>query len=94
VLRAADGAVWVTGLRPRGKGFSLDIGARVDTGPGWKSSGVVREGKGWSGSRGNRSRSPSRRSRRGMPKRRPFSRWDRRPTSSSAIPARERPMSR
>ena len=24
VLQSADGAVWVTGLRPRGKGFDLD----------------------------------------------------------------------
>jgi hypothetical protein len=46
VLRAGDGAVWVTGLRPRGKGFSLDIGARVDTGTWLEISGVVREGKG------------------------------------------------
>jgi Big-like domain-containing protein len=46
VLRAADGAVWVTGLRPRGKGFNLDIGARVDTGTWLEISGIVREGKG------------------------------------------------
>ncbi len=46
VLRAADGAIWVTGLRPRGKGFNLDIGARVDTGTWLEISGVVREGKG------------------------------------------------
>jgi hypothetical protein len=46
VIRAADAAVWITGLRPRGKGFSLDIGARVDTGTWLEISGVVREGKG------------------------------------------------
>ena len=46
VLRSADAAVWVTGLRPRGKGFNLDIGARVDTGTWLETSGVVREGKG------------------------------------------------
>jgi hypothetical protein len=46
VLRAADGAVWVTGLRPRGKGFNLDTGARVDTGTWLEIAGVVREGKG------------------------------------------------
>ena len=46
VLRAADGAVWVTGLRPRGRGFNLDIGARVDTGTWLEIAGVVREGKG------------------------------------------------
>jgi hypothetical protein len=46
VLRAADGAVWVTGLRPRGKGFNLDIGARVDTGTWLEIAGVLKEGKG------------------------------------------------
>jgi hypothetical protein len=46
VLRAADGAVWVTGLRPRGRGFNLDIGARVDTGTWLEITGTVREGKG------------------------------------------------
>jgi hypothetical protein len=46
VLRAADAAVWVTGIRPRGRGFNLDIGARVDTGTWLEIAGVVREGKG------------------------------------------------
>jgi hypothetical protein len=46
VLRGADAAVWVTGLRPRGRGFNLDIGARVDTGTWLETTGVVREGKG------------------------------------------------
>jgi hypothetical protein len=46
VLRAADAALWVTGLRPRGKGFNLDIGARVDTGTWLEATGVVKEGKG------------------------------------------------
>ena len=46
VLRSADAAVWVTGLRPRGKGFSLDVGARVDTGTWLETTGIVREGKG------------------------------------------------
>ena len=32
VLQAADGAVWVTGVRPRGKGFDLDTQARRDLG--------------------------------------------------------------
>ncbi len=31
VLRGAEGAIWVTGLRPRGKGFDLDVDRRVDT---------------------------------------------------------------
>lgn len=46
VLRSADAAIWVTGLRPRGRGFNLDIGARVDTGTWLETTGVVREGKG------------------------------------------------
>jgi hypothetical protein len=46
VLRAADAAIWITGLRPRGRGFNLDIGARVDTGTWLELTGVVREGKG------------------------------------------------
>ena len=46
VLRGADAAVWVTGLRPRGKGFNLDVGARVDTGTWLETTGIVREGKG------------------------------------------------
>lgn len=46
VLRSADAAVWITGLRPRGRGFNLDVGARVDTGTWLETIGVVREGKG------------------------------------------------
>ncbi len=32
VLQAADGSAWVTGVRPRGKGFDLDTQARRDLG--------------------------------------------------------------
>lgn len=46
VLRSADAAVWITGLRPRGRGFNLDVSARVDTGVWLETTGVVREGKG------------------------------------------------
>ena len=46
VLRGADAAVWVVGLRPRGRGFNLDVSARVDTGTWLETVGVVREGKG------------------------------------------------
>jgi len=42
VLQSADGAVWVTGLRPRGKGFDLDTGSRVDTGRWLQVTGTVR----------------------------------------------------
>jgi hypothetical protein len=41
VLQSADGALWVTGVRPRGKGFDLDPGARVDTGRWLEVQGVV-----------------------------------------------------
>ncbi|TAK13174.1 MAG: hypothetical protein EPO35_10600 [Acidobacteria bacterium] len=41
VLQAADGAVWVTGVRPRGKGFDLDPQARRDLGRWLEISGTV-----------------------------------------------------
>jgi hypothetical protein len=41
VLQSADAAVWTTGLRPRGKGFDLDPGARVDTGRWLEVTGTV-----------------------------------------------------
>lgn len=45
VLQSADAAVWVTGLRPKGKDFDLDPGARVDTGRWLEVTGTVhREG--------------------------------------------------
>lgn len=42
VLQSADGALWVTGLRPRGKGFDLDTHARVDTGRWLQVTGTLR----------------------------------------------------
>jgi hypothetical protein len=42
VLQSADGAVWVTGMRPRGTGFNLDPTARVDTNQWLQVRGVVR----------------------------------------------------
>lgn len=41
VLKAADAAVWVTGLRPRGKDFDLNVDRRVDTGQWLEISGLV-----------------------------------------------------
>ena len=41
VLQSADASIWVSGLRPRGKGFDLDPGARVDTGRWLNVGGVV-----------------------------------------------------
>ena len=46
VLRTADSALWIAGLRPRGKGFNLNPGARVDTGNWLEATGIVRESKG------------------------------------------------
>jgi hypothetical protein len=46
VLRSADGAVWVTDLRPRGKGFDLSVDARVDTGRWLQVSGLVSTDRG------------------------------------------------
>lgn len=42
VLGSADAAVWVTNLRPRGKGFDLDVNARVDTNRWLEVSGTAR----------------------------------------------------
>ncbi len=46
VLQSADAAVWVTGLRPRGRGFNLDIDARVDTGEWLEATGLVTSNRG------------------------------------------------
>ena len=42
VLQSADAALWVTGLRPRGKGFELHVDARVDTSRWLEVRGTVR----------------------------------------------------
>jgi hypothetical protein len=42
ILQSADGAVWVSGLRPRAKDLDLDPGARVDTGKWVEVTGTVR----------------------------------------------------
>jgi len=44
VIQSADGAIWVTGMRPRGKNFNLDPAARLDTGHWLQVTGVVRNG--------------------------------------------------
>jgi len=46
VLRSAGAAVWVTNLRPKGRGFDLDPTAKVDTGRWLEVSGVVRQRNG------------------------------------------------
>lgn len=43
VLRSVEGgAIWVSGLRPRGRGFELNVDARVDTSRWVQVTGVVR----------------------------------------------------
>jgi len=46
VLRSADAAVWITDLRPRGRGFDLSVDARVDTGRWLQVSGTVSQERG------------------------------------------------
>jgi hypothetical protein len=46
VLKVAEAAVWVTGLRPRGKGFDLNVDRRVDTSQWVEVSGVVSHERG------------------------------------------------
>jgi hypothetical protein len=41
VIRGAEGAAWVTGVRPRGRGFDLDIDRRLDTDQWLEVTGVV-----------------------------------------------------
>jgi Bacterial Ig-like domain len=42
VLQSADAAVWVSGVRPRGRDFDLDPAARVDSGRWLEVTGTVR----------------------------------------------------
>jgi hypothetical protein len=42
VLQSADAAIWVTGVRPRGKGFDLDVNARMDAGRWLQVAGTLR----------------------------------------------------
>jgi hypothetical protein len=46
VVRSADAAVWVTGVRPRGKGFVFDTTQRLDTGRWVRVSGTMKHAKG------------------------------------------------
>ena len=41
VMRNTDGAVWVTGVRPRGRGFDLDVDRRLDTNQWVEVTGTV-----------------------------------------------------
>ena len=46
VLRSTDAALWVTGLRPRGRDFDLDVDARVDTGRWLQVTGMASQVRG------------------------------------------------
>ena len=46
VIRGAEGAIWVTGVRPRGKNFDLDIDRRMDTDKWVEVTGVVTRKRG------------------------------------------------
>jgi len=42
VVQSADAAIWVTGVRPRGRGFDLDVNARMDAGRWLQVAGTLR----------------------------------------------------
>lgn len=46
VIRSGDAAVWIMGLPPKGKTFSLDPSKRIDTGRWVKVQGTVHSAKG------------------------------------------------
>ena len=46
VMHSADAALWITGQEPRGRDFSLNIDARVDTGKWLDVTGTVHQGHG------------------------------------------------
>jgi len=42
IIQSADASLWISGLRPKGKGFELDPSARQDTGRWVQVAGTVR----------------------------------------------------
>ncbi len=46
VVRTADAALWVTGGRPKGKGFDFALDRRLDTSRWLEISGTLRQGRG------------------------------------------------
>jgi hypothetical protein len=46
VLQSADASIWVTGRRPKGEGFDLNVENRIDTGRWLEVAGVVKEERG------------------------------------------------
>jgi hypothetical protein len=54
VLRGTEGAVWVTDLRPRGRGFDLDVNRRVDSDRWVEVTGTVSRERGLVSLKGTR----------------------------------------
>jgi hypothetical protein len=46
VIRQTDAAIWVSGAQPKGKGWSLSLDARIDTGRWLEVTGTVKRGRG------------------------------------------------
>lgn len=46
VLRSAEAALWITGVRPRGRGFDLDVDRRMDTDRWLQITGMVTRDRG------------------------------------------------
>jgi hypothetical protein len=46
VLQSADASIWVTGRRPKGEGFDLNVENRIDAGRWLEVAGVVKEERG------------------------------------------------
>ena len=46
VLRTTEGGIWITGLRPKGKNFDLNVDAKVDTSHWLQVSGMVKRERG------------------------------------------------
>ncbi len=46
VLKAGDAAIWVVGVRPRGKGWDLDVDSKLDTNQWLEATGIARETQG------------------------------------------------
>ena len=46
MLQSADASIWVTGRRPKGDGFDLNVENRIDTGRWLEVAGVVKEERG------------------------------------------------
>jgi hypothetical protein len=46
VLQSADASIWITGRRPKGDGFDLNVENRIDAGRWLEVAGVVKEERG------------------------------------------------